>query len=166
MLKFYVVLYIFWIIALLKRSAELGETLLNRMDLVLCLAPCFEIGLFILILDLCKQNSKKSIQIMKWIFSLFFLLILNIQYYYYYISGEYVTPLALENMNQAYLVINNIIIVILCIVCAIWITINIYNRNYKLGGAKGENIFNNISYNFNCTKLWNNRKAITSFSCN
>lgn len=62
------------------------------------------IGIILFVLHLYKRN--KVIVFIEGVLSLLFIGISLFQFFYYALSGEFVSALAVENINQAYLIIN------------------------------------------------------------
>lgn len=136
MINIFFGLNIVWIAIVLVRYSELGITSFKALQLVTLLAPLTEFVLWFIIFNAFKSASCLVVKIIQWIFSLIFSTIITIQFYYFYVSGEFITTLALENAEQAYLLIDYKFLLMCLVNCMIWGTLIICNNNIKSGGQK------------------------------
>ena len=113
------------------------------LDLFFVTIP--EMTLLFIVFALLAKYCGKFGKMLVWLLSLLFFIITAIQYYYFYISGEFVSQLALENIHQLYLLLNVWLYVVIAFavfaVLIFWINFNFNIRavasNVGWGGGSG-----------------------------
>jgi len=74
--------------------------------IIIAICPLFEIIALYFLTRLCISIKNKAYKLVLSFLNTVFYFVVICQFVYYFLSGEYITLLALENLNQAYVVIN------------------------------------------------------------
>lgn len=141
----YATIIICWIAIITLRKVDFSNVKSFMLSLDLFFVTIPEMTLLFIVFALLAKYCGKFGKMLVWLLSLLFFIITAIQYYYFYISGEFVSQLALENIHQLYLLLNVWLYVVIAFavfaVLIFWINFNFNIRavasNVGWGGGSG-----------------------------
>lgn len=124
----YAVFILAWFIVVGLRKFDFSSINSTINSINYLFAPIFELALFFALCAFLMRFGKLA-KLGVAAFSLVFFLIYAVQYYYFFVSGEFLAFIALENADQLYLLLNfklyAIIILSILAVIALWIGFNL-----------------------------------------
>ena len=113
-----------------------GQSLLSTS--IICVNPIIEF-IFIVFIQYISVSSKNNIvKIFSGIICSCYFIVITIQYYFVFYSGEFIQILALENLNQLYLLltIKKVIAVVAFLICIIIFNILLFSINIQCNFCK------------------------------
>lgn len=135
----YAFIILTWLFVAFVRKFDFSN--ININSIAALFTPVFELGLFF---TLCVILSRfgRAAKLGVIAFSFVFFLVYAVQFYFYFVAGEFVAPIALENAEQIYLLINFklcvSIILLFCLVFALTFFFNKALNSALIGGGGGD----------------------------
>lgn len=119
-MRLIVVFLLAWFAVIGLRESEVGNSHTVLQWIALMGTPAAELVVCQYVMHWFDRFERRVYRVMKYGISFFLVCILVGQYYYYYVSGEFITLLAFENLDQVYLLVDIKIALLGCLILAIW----------------------------------------------
>lgn len=119
-MRFVLAFWLAWLAVVGLRESSMGNSHTVLQWIALLGTPAAELALCQYMLHRLGRFTTHAGRVMRQGISLFLILILVSQYSYYYVSGEFITLLAFENLNQAYLLLDWKAALLGTMILAIW----------------------------------------------